>query len=300
VNTPLAIDDKLIALAGDLPLIARNIFDGYFHGLHRSARRGSSPVFAVHRPYMAGDPAGLVDWRVWAKTDQLYVREFEQEANLRGYLYLDTSRSMAYGDDAQNKMTYARLLCAVLALLMQNQNDAPGVGFVGQTGCRDRAPAIPPSNRGDHLHVLMDQLARTEADGEVDDLGQFAGLLALGRERALSVLVSDGYFPEQQGRDFLTQLTERGHEVLFLHVLHRDEVDPQFEDDVLFVDSETGEEIEADGRTMRAGYEKKFSAFLLSIESLCLEHETAYCRIVTDEPMDLAMSAFLAQRAELF
>ena len=93
---------------------------------------------------------------------------------------------------------------------------------------------------------------------------------------------------------------ERGHDVLFLHVLHRDEIDPQFEDDVLFVDSETGEEIEADGRTMRAGYDKKFSAFLRSIESLCLEHETAYSRIVTDEPMDLAMSAFLAQRAELF
>ena len=95
MNTPLAIDDKLLALAGDLPLLARNVVDGYFHGLHRSARRGSSPVFAAHRPYMAGDPARLVDWRVWAKTDQLFIREYEQETNLRGYLYLDTSRSMA-------------------------------------------------------------------------------------------------------------------------------------------------------------------------------------------------------------
>ena len=85
-----------------------------------------------------------------------------------------------------------------------------------------------------------------------------------------------------------------------MHVLHRDEVDPQFEDDVLFVDSETGEEIEADGRGMRAGYDKKFGAFLRSIESLCLEHEAAYCRIITDEPMDLALSAFLSRRAELF
>ena len=114
-----------LALAGDLSLLARNVVDGYFHGLHRSARRGSSPVFAAHRPYMAGDPARLVDWRVWAKTDQLYIREYEQETNLRGYLYLDTSRSMAYGVGTQNKMAYARLLCAVLALLMQNQNDAP-------------------------------------------------------------------------------------------------------------------------------------------------------------------------------
>ncbi len=300
MNAPLIIGDELLALAGDLPLQARNIVDGYFHGLHRSVRRGSSPVFAAHRPYMAGDPARLVNWRVWAKTDQLYIREYEQETNLRGYLYLDTSRSMAYGDGVQNKMAYARLLCAVLALLMQNQNDAPGIGFVGQTSYRDRTPAIPPSNRGDHLHELMAHLARTEADGEADDLGQFSGLLSLGRERALSVLVSDGYFPEKQGCAFLTQLNERGHEVLFLHVLHRDEVDPQFEDDMLFVDSETGEEIEADGRAMRAGYEKKFSAFLRSIESLCLDHETAYCRIVTDEPLDLAMSAFFARRAELF
>ena len=266
MNIPLAIDDKLLALAGDLPLLARNVVDGYFHGLHRSARRGSSPVFAAHRPYMAGDPARLVDWRVWAKTDQLYIREYEQETNLRGYLYLDTSRSMAYGDGAQNKMAYARLLCAVLALLMQNQNDAPGIGFIGQTDYGGRVPVIPPSSRGDHLHALLDRLARTEADGEADDLGQFAGLLALGRERAVSVLVSDGYFPGQQGRDFLTQLNERGHEVLFLHVLHRDEIDPQFEDDVLFVDSETGAEIEADGRGMRAGYDRKFGAFLRSID----------------------------------
>ena len=300
MNTPLAIDDKLLALAGDLPLLARNVVDGYFHGLHRSARRGSSPVFAAHRPYMAGDPARLVDWRVWAKTDQLYIREYEQETNLRGYLYLDTSRSMAYGDGAQNKMAYARLLCAVLALLMQNQNDAPGIGFIGQTDYGGRVPVIPPSSRGDHLHALLDRLARTEADGEADDLGQFAGLLALGRELAVSVLVSDGYFPGQQGRDFLTQLNERGHEVLFLHLLHRDEIDPQFEDDVLFVDSETGAEIEADGRGMRAGYDRKFGAFLRSIESLCLEHEAAYCRIITDEPMDLALSAFLSRRAELF
>ena len=183
---------------------------------------------------------------------------------------------------------------------MQNQNDAPGIGFIGQTDYGDRVPVIPPSSRGDHLHALLDRLARTEADGEADDLGQFAGLLALGRERAVSVLLSDGYFPEQQGRDFFTQLNERGHEVLFLHVLHRDEVDPQFEDDVLFVDSETGAEIEADGRAMRAGYDKKFGAFLRSIELLCLEHETAYCRIITDEPMDLALSAFLSRRAELF
>lgn len=299
MSAPLHIDDQLVALVRDLPLLARQVVDGYFHGLHRSVRRGSSPVFAAHRQYMAGDPARLVDWRVWARTDQLYIREYEQETNLRGYLFLDTSRSMNYGDGGENKMTYARILTAVLSLLLWDQNDAPGVGYLGQSTGIGRDLFVPPSNRGDHLNTLFHSLSEIEANGDANDLGTYVDLLSAGRGRALSVVISDGYFPEQQGREFLTELRERGHEVLFFHLLHPDEMEPSFEDDMLFVDSETGEEMELDGWAMRQGYQKKLSAFLRSVENLCFEQETPYCRILTNEPLDTALSTFLIHRAAM-
>ena len=200
---------------------------------------------------MAGDPARLVDWRVWAKTDQLYIREYEQETNLRGYLYLDTSRSMAYGDGAQNKMAYARLLCAVLALLMQNQNDAPARVYRPDRlrGSRTGDTAKQP---GDHLHALLDRLARTEADGEADDLGQFADCSRWAVSGGLRAAVGR-VFSRTTGPRLLHPIQRTRPRGFILHVLHRDEVDPQFEDDALFVDSETGAEIEADSRAMRAG-----------------------------------------------
>ncbi len=299
MNPTLEIDDALLSLARDLPLFARHIVDGYFHGLHRSGRRGSSPVFAAHRPYMAGDPARQVDWRVWARTDQFYIREYEQETNLRGYLFLDTSRSMSYGEGALNKMNYARILSAILSLVLWEQNDAPGIGFLGRSESDNGERMIPPTNRGDQLDTIFQHLAQAEANGSVDDLGQFDDLLDAGRGRSISVLISDGYFPEQQGREFLNELHERGHEVLFFHLLHPDELSPQFKDDVLFVDSETGKELNVDGVAMRQSYQENLSKFLKSIQNLCFESETPYCQILTSDPLDSVLSTFLTTRSAM-
>ena len=130
----LQLDDRLLAVATNLPLLARE-FGCRLHARDYIAARfaGSSQEFAAYRQYIAGDPVRMVDWKVWARSDHLFVREFEEETNYRGYLFLDASKSMDYGVGSTNKFLYARVLCATLALLMRNQNDAPGLVFIGRT-----------------------------------------------------------------------------------------------------------------------------------------------------------------------
>ena len=148
----LYADAELLAGSPDLLLLARCLVEGYAHGLHRSPYAGSSQEFATYRAFLPGDPLQRIDWKVYGRTDDLYVREFEQETNLRGYLFLDASRSMDFGAGAGNKFIYGRLLCAVLAVLLRRQQDAPdwpcleGVTpFPSRTGGR-RAPAGTISN----------------------------------------------------------------------------------------------------------------------------------------------------------
>ncbi len=127
----LHIDAELLAGSRDLALLAECLVEGYAHGLHRSPYAGSSQEFASYRAFLPGDAPQRIDWKVYGRTDDLFVREFEQETNLRGYLFLDASRSMDFGAGAGNKFVYGRLLCAVLAVLMRGQQDAPGLAVFG-------------------------------------------------------------------------------------------------------------------------------------------------------------------------
>ena len=293
----LQLDDKLLALAKNLPLLATQLVAGYMQGLHRSPFRGSSQEFAAYRQYMPGDAVRLVDWKVWARSDHLFVREFEEETNFRGYLFLDTSKSMDYGRGSTNKFLYARILSATLALLMRHQNDAPGLMPLGCAGTSDAGQWHPPSTRRDHIDHLMHVLQELRAEGQCDDLGQFSQQLEACANRSVSILISDGLFPLDQGRRFLDQLRMRNHNTLFFHLLSRTEMEPDFEEDMLMVDSETGRELPVDGLAMREPYQRQLDDFLARVREMCVATETEYVHIVTDEPLDEALHAYLELRA---
>ncbi len=293
----LQLDDQLLALAKNLPLLARLLVAGYMQGLHRSPFRGSSQEFAAYRQYMPGDSVRQVDWKVWARSDHLFVREFEEETNFRGYLFLDTSKSMDYGSGSTNKFLYARILCATLALLMRHQNDAPGLMLLGRPGTPDTGQWHPPSTRDDHLDHLMALLQELRADGACDDLGPIAPQLEACANRSVSVLISDGLFPLEQGRQFLEQLRMRNHNTLFFHLMSRQEMEPDFEEDMLMVDSETGREMPVDGLAMRAPYQQQLEIFLADVREMCVATETEYQHLVTDQPLDEALHTYLELRA---
>lgn len=293
----LQLDDQLLAVAKNLPLLAKQLVAGFMQGLHRSPFRGSSQEFAAYRQYMPGDALRLVDWKVWARSDHLFVREFEEETNFRGYLFLDTSKSMDYGPGSTNKFFYARILCATLALLMRHQNDAPGLMLLGRHGTPDAGQWHPPSTRHDHIDHLMFLLQELTADGECDNLGRFATQLEACANRAVSILISDGLFPLAQGRQFLDQLRMRNHDTLFFHLMSRQEMEPDFSEDMLMVDSETGRELPVDGLAMREPYQRELTAFLAGIREMCVATETEYQHVVTDQPLDEALHTYLELRA---
>lgn len=289
----LQLDAPLLKSVGDLELVARQLVAGFLQGQHRSPLRGVSQEFMAYRPYLPGDPLKEVDWKVWARSDHLFIRQFRHESNFRAYCFLDASRSMDYGAGATNKFAYGRMLVACLSSLMLAQLDAPGVAIMGRPGT---LPSIQPSTRTDHLGRICGLLGETAADGAIDGLGDTQALLADCKRRSLAIVVSDGFFPPDEGRAFLEGLRLRDMDVLFFHLLAPEEMRPDFNGEILLVDSETGEERVVDGQRLRADYAPRLERFLASTEELCLGLEIQYCRIVTDEPLDKALHRYLSQR----
>ena len=295
----LEIDDRILAAAKNLPLLAQQLVAGYMQGMHRSPFLGASQEFAAYRQYMPGDSIRAVDWKAWARSDHLFVREYEDETNYRGYLFLDASRSMDFGDGARHKFTYAKILCATLALLMKSQNDAPGLVLLGDP--KDQTEHfMAPSTRAEHLDQLLLRLQDLQSDGECDNLGDVLPRLEDCQRRSLSVLISDGFFPFDDGRFLLEQLRLRNHDTIFMHILSPQEMEPNFDEDMIMIDSETGRELEVDGIAMREPYQAELSTFLDQIESICTDTETDYHRIVTSEPLDQALRSYLEVRDSRF
>ena len=294
----LKLDAKLIQAAGSFELLAQNLMEGYIQGLHRSPFKGSSQEFANYRPYQYGDSVRSVDWKLWGRSDQYFVREYEQETNFCGHLFLDTSKSMDYGDDGENKFLYARLLCSVFTLMMARQKDAPGLALLDGSSIHS-TNWLPPSTRRDSIDHLLYTLETLKAEGVQDQLGDTTGFIQESKNRSLAIIITDGYLPSDQMKEFLENLQAQGSEVLFFHILHPDEVEPKFEGDMLLVDSENKKEIPIDGIALRDIYQEKFEAFTKEIETICHDTETDYHRLVTDQPLDEALQAYLQKRGEL-
>ena len=292
----IKLDDELLESIQDLSLAARHLVNGFLQGHHRSPLRGLSQEFVAYRPYLPGDPLKSVDWNVWARSDHLFIRQFRHESNFRGYIILDASRSMDFGQGAANKFTYGRILAACLASLMLAQMDAPGLAI---TGLGDRVPWIPPSTRPDQIDRLFHELETTRADGRVPGLGDIAPVVSECRPRSLAVWITDGFFDPEEGVELLRQFRMHDSDVLVFHLLHPDEMDPPYDGEVLLTDSETGEEMLVDGAQLRRDYAPRLAEFLADVEGLCTGHEAHYCRIVTNEPLDTALHRYLAAREQL-
>lgn len=294
----LHVDAELLAGSRDLLLLAECLVEGYAHGLHRSPYAGSSQEFAAYRPFLPGDPPRRIDWKVYGRTDDLFIREFEQETNLSGYLFLDASRSMDFGDGPGNKFIYGRLLCAVLAVLMHRQQDAPGLALFGKTESIPPEDWWPPSTRRDHLEQLIHHLEMRVADGPHDHLGGLDDLVDECHRRSLAVFVTDGLVDSDQLKDVLSRLGMRGTRVIVFHLLAREELDPPFDDEVVLVDQETGAERPVDGATYKRIYGEHVGRIRSDIERVCHDTETEYCFLATDQPLDEALHRFMLLRSQ--
>jgi uncharacterized protein (DUF58 family) len=287
------VDSKALMAIRSLELRARVVVEGFWNGLHRSPYHGFSVEFTEYRPYTPGDDTRYLDWRLYARSDRYYLKKFEDETNLRCHLLVDQSRSMAYGSLDYSKSDYARTLAATLAWFLNEQGDAVGL-FTFAERIRDFLPA---RHRHGHLRQLMLALER-EPEGGTTNLGEPLRRVAeLARKRGLIVLISDLLAPVDELERNLGRLAAAGHELVIFQVLDPNEVAFDFRRAMLFQDVESQKDFYLDPEAVRSEYQRRLQSHSQSVESICRKLGFAFHRVVTNQPMDLALLDFLRSRS---
>jgi len=277
-----------------LQLRARTIVEGYLAGRHHSPLRGHSTEFAEHREYSPGDDLRSVDWKVFARTDKYYVKQFEDETNLICYLVVDVSESMAYRgpDSPLSKLEYAQSLAAALAWLVLQQQDAVSLVTFDDQIRATVSPSNSPAQLKHVLQVLEDAkpVAPTRAGAVFHELAEkFA-------KRGIVILLSDLFDDHAKVAAGLHHLRHQRHDVAVWHLLDAAEVDFPFSRSMSFHGLEAGARIVADAPAIRAAYLTEMRGFLQSVQRTCREQAIEYCQVRTDQPFDQTLSSFLTRR----
>ena len=275
-----------------LELRARHIVEGFLSGMHRSPYFGQSVEFLQHRDYTVGDDLRHVDWKVWGRQDRLYVKQFEEDTNLRCTMLVDVSASMAYGNGPLTKYEYACTLASSLAYLVLHQHDAVGcVAFDERVRVK-----IPPRSQQSHLQSIIDALNVSQPREKTDPYGVFREVAESFPRRGMMVLVSDLFADQDATLRGLRLLRQRGHDVLVFHVLDDDELDFPFTGPTRFDGLERAEYLNCNPRALRDGYLAALQQFLDNLRRGCARTGIDYALVRTSQPLDAALSEFLSKR----
>jgi len=288
------LDPAALSAVADLELVSRRVVDGTIAGLHRSPFHGYSAEFSQYRHYRPGDDLKYVDWKLFARTDRLYTKQFRETTNLLAQIAIDASASMAYaGAGGVSKFDYARLLGAALAHLISRQGDA-----VGLTTYAETLRQFLPSRGGQvHLRAILLALQRETPAGGTGAGAVLTRTVDLMKRRGLLLVLSDLYDEDEAVERALKRAAHIGHEVVVVHLLTRDEVDLPFRGDVDIEDPETGAHVLTNGGAVVRGYRAAIAAFLDRWRSRCATYGIDYVRVFTDEPLDAALRGYLRRRA---
>ncbi len=277
----------------NLQILARLVVEGFCAGLHRSPHKGFSVEFKEHRPYVHGDEIRSLDWKVFGKTDRFYVREYEEETNLRATILLDASGSMAYGRPPHTKLLYATRLAACLSYLMLQQQDSVGL-VTFDTRLRRY---IPPRSQTSHLRELVRELEAVRPGGETE-LGEvFHDLVPRVHRRGLLVVLSDCFGRVPEFLSALAHLRHARHEILIFQIWDRDELEFPFQQWTRFDCMETpGRRHLVDPAHLRAEYLANLEAFRDELRQGCRRHRVDLVPMTTDRPYAEALSRYLTLR----
>ena len=287
------LDPVVLARIGDLSLVARVVVEGFISGLHRSPRLGFSTDFAEHRQYTPGDDIRHIDWKVFARTDRFYLKEFEADTNTNFLVLLDVSQSMGFGSAGIPKLEYAKFLAASLLYLSHGQRDR--VGLV--TFDTDIVDYVPPSAK--HLEQCLHMLDRTAARGRGTLAGPLLKVSESQRRRSIVLLLSDLYEPPDVVRDALAPLRDAGHDLVVMHVLDVAELEFPFDAAATFRDMESGERLPVVPPRVRKVYLEQMRRHVESVERLLGEGRVDYVLVNTSRPLDEILFEYLVRRERL-
>ena len=287
---------KLIAKLSNLELQAQKVVEGFIAGLHKSPFHGFSVEFSQYRPYLSGDSLRFVDWKVFARTDRYYIKQFEQETNLRCHILIDNSRSMQFGNTDFNKFKYASMLGSALAFLMIRQQDAVGL-FLFDDHIQNR---IQPRSVPSLLPQFYSAIENAKPGGDThisQVLHQVAGQI---HRRSLVIIISDLLDDPEEVMKGLRHFKHDQHEVLLFHLMDPRELDLDYTGEIIFKDLESSERIKTNPAYVKQIYENKMQDFLDNYRSQCDRHHISYNLIQTDTDLDKALMKFLLKRKRLF
>ena len=280
-------------------LLAKQIVEGFCSGRHRSPHKGFSVEFKEHRQYVPGDELKNIDWKAFAKSDRLYIREYEEETNLRCTLLVDRSGSMQYRGDRSNGLSkddYTQRLAASLAYLMLGQQDSVGaITF-------DDSPRemVPTKSQPSHLRAVLHILAAAPSGVETDLGGALSTITPKLGRRGLVVLLSDAMGDLDSLSRSLAQIRSRHHEVVFFSILDPDEVDFPFKGRIQFRDLEqVAEEQTVDSLSIREAYLRKYAEHEAKLKEICRRNRVDLVMIQTDQPFDDALHQYVSCRRRL-
>lgn len=291
------LQPEAISRISRLEVQARNVVEGFLSGLHRSPYFGQSVEFAQHREYTAGDDPRRIDWKVWSKTDKYYIKQYEEETNLRCTLLVDVSESMRFGGAAAgtgalNKYEYACAVAASLAYLLLRQQDSVGL-VTFDSAVRS---VVPTRSKRNHLHSVLAALDARNPDEKTDVLAVLAEVANQQAQRGMVILISDLFVPREGLFKGLKLLRHRGHDVLLFQILDDEELDFNYSGTTRFEGLEGAGELVCDPRALRDGYLAALQAFLDELRRHCSRNTIDFQTIRTSAHLDAALAYYLNHR----
>ena len=275
-----------------MELRARHIVEGFLSGMHRSPYFGQSVEFLQHREYAPGDDLRHVDWKVWARQDRFYVKQYEEDTNLRCHLLVDVSRSMQYGSGVMTKYEYACTIAASLSYLILRQQDAVGcIAFDQRLRTR-----VPTRSKRTHIGAIVEALAVSQPRDKTEMYAILRQVAETYPRRGMIVLLSD-FLADRSGTiKGLKLLRQRGHDVLVFHIMDDDELDFPFAGPIRFEGLETSDYLNCNPRALRDGYLEAMHQFLDDLRHNCARNTIDYALIRTSQPLDAALATYLSNR----
>jgi uncharacterized protein (DUF58 family) len=286
------VEPEVLAKLSKLDVRARGVVEGSFSGMHKSPHKGSSVEFSQYRKYVPGDDISNLDWRVYAKTDRFYIKEFEADTNLRCHLIVDSSGSMGFQSAHGSKLDYARKLAATLAQLLIQQGDTVGLQSFAEKMIHD----IPARGSAKHLGSIFTLLSELSSSGETRIIKVLHNLAEKIHRRAMIIIFSDCFTDVDKLLDCFQHMKFRKHDLAVFHIMDPDELDFEFDRSIRFMDMESSFSIVSEPSMIRREYLAEVNKYLEKMKRGCREFHVDYRFVKTSDPYDKVLTDFLLER----
>ncbi len=290
------LQPHVVSKLANMELRARLVVEGFITGLHKSPYHGFSVEFAEHRQYMPGDEIKHMDWKIYGKTDRYYIKQYEEETNLKSYIVLDSSRSMDYASAGNiKKLEYAAYLAASLSYMMIKQQDAVGLAVFDE----QVSSYLPPHATKGYLRQILIELQKMKASNKTGAGKSLHNVADRIKRRGLVIIISDLFDNPDEVIAALKHFRHKKNEVIDMHILDPLERSFAFGSDAMFKDMETSEQMMTQPWQIQKAYQREMASFLERYKKECRENYVDYVLMDTATPFDVALTQYLHKREQL-